>query len=816
MTYLLNIIIKRLLYTATLTSLFICTNAQTDSITSIRKKITRKINFSLSGNITDAKTGVVLPGATIILHGLNKGTVSKPDGSYQVSNIPSGKYLIEVSYIGYSSNVQTMDIRNAIQKNFMLEQTALEQEAVTVTGVSSATRIKQSPQPVSVIKRQDFVNTPATNTIDALAKLVPGVNAVSTGPAISKPFIRGLGYNRVLTINDGMRQEGQQWGDEHGIEIDDYSVQRIEVLKGPASLMYGSDALAGVINILSQVPMPEGTIKANFLAEYQTNNALRGFYGNIGGTKNGFSWNAYGTYKGAQDYKNKYDGYVFNSKFYNKNFGGFIGYRGNWGYSHLLVSNFDQRLGIVEGDRDSATGQFIKTLSDGEETIATNDEFKQVTPEIPFQRIRHFKLTADNNFRIGRSSVDLVVGYQHNQRQEFGNPDEPSVSNLWFNLQTIDYALRWHFPYTHNWRTTIGVTGMYQTNNNEAEEVLIPEYNLLDIGGFVYTQYSKNKLTVSGGIRYDNRHDEGKPLTLEGESKFISFTKNFSNVSGSAGLSYEVTKALALKLNVARGFRAPNFAELATNGAHEGTNRYEVGDNNLKSEISFQTDAGIELTAQHVSLHASLYYNHINNFIFYERVQNGAGQDSIIISPENGSKLEVFRFAQKTANLYGAELSLDVHPHPLDWLHFKNAFSYTRGQLSEAIDGSKNLPFVPAARLITSLGADLFSKGNIIRNLYVGIESDYTFQQNYPYTGFNTETPTSGYWLVGASISADFESKGKTIFNLSLTGENLGNIAYQSSLSRFKYLTVNNVTGRQGVFNTGRNFGIKLNVPLSF
>ena len=156
--------------------------------------------------------------------------------------------------------------------------------------------------------------------------MVPGVNAVSTGPAISKPFIRGLGYNRVLTINDGVRQEGQQWGDEHGIEIDDYSVQRVEVLKGPASLMYGSDAIAGVINIISQQPAPEGTIKANFVSEYQTNNALRGFYGNIGGTKNGFSWNAYGTYKGAEDYKNKYDGYVFNSKFNNKNFGGMIGY----------------------------------------------------------------------------------------------------------------------------------------------------------------------------------------------------------------------------------------------------------------------------------------------------------------------------------------------------------------------------------------------------------------------------------------------------------------------------------------------------------
>ncbi len=814
MTCLQKNILKKILYITALFFLAVYGNAQTDSASI--KNITHKINYSLSGKITDSKTNVALPGATILIHDLNRGAVSNTNGSYQVNNIPAGKYLIEVSYVGYASNAQTVDIRKSEQQNFQLDQTAVEQEAVTVTGVSSATRIKQNPQPISVIKRQDFVNTSATNTIDALTKLVPGVNEVSTGPAISKPFIRGLGYNRVLTINDGIPQEGQQWGDEHGIEIDDYSVQRVEVLKGPASLMYGSDAIAGVINIQSQIPAPEGTIKANFLTEYQTNNALRGFYANIGGTKHGFSWNAYGTYKGAEDYKNKYDGYVFNSKFYNKNFGGMIGYGGNWGYSHLLVTNFDQHLGIVEGNRDSATGAFLKDLPNGEQAIATSDDFKSISNEIPYQHVRHFKVTSDNNFKIGSSSADIVVGYQRNQRQEFGNADSASTPNAWFDLQTLDYALRWHFPYVHNWKTTVGISGMYQTNANKAEEVLIPAYNLFEIGGFVFTQYSKNKLTISGGIRYDTRHDIADALNIDGVEKFTAFTKNFSNISGSAGLSYEVTKALALKANIARGFRAPNFAELASNGAHEGTNRYEIGNNNLKSEVSLQGDAGIELTTEHVSLDASLFYNHINNFIFYERVQNAAGLDSIRIDPETGAPLEVYKFDQQNANLYGAELSLDVHPHPLDWLHFKNAFSYTRGKFAQSIDGSNNIPFIPAARLVTTLGADMFRKGNFIRNVYAGLESDYNFAQHNPFTGYNTETATPDYWLVGANISADFTSKGKTICTLSLTGENLGNIAYQSSLSRFKYLAVNNVTGRQGVFNMGRNFGIKLNVPLSF
>ncbi len=357
---------------------------------------------------------------------------------------------------------------------------------------------------------------------------------------------------------------------------------------------------------------------------------------------------------------------------------------------------------------------------------------------------------------------------------------------------------------------------MYQTNLNKAAEVLIPDYNLFEIGGFAITQYTKNKLTVSGGVRYDTRHDEGMSMYVGGIQKFGAFTKDFSNISGSAGVSYEVSKALALKANIARGFRAPNFAELASNGAHEGTNRYEIGNIDLKSEVSLQGDGGVELTTAHVSLDASLFYNHINNFIFYERVSNTAGGDSTITDPETGDKLDVYKFAQQNANLYGAEFSLDIHPHPLDWLHFKNTFSYTRGQFSQAIDGSGNIPFVPSARLITSLAVDVLRKGNVIRNIHVGLESDYNFAQDHPFTGYNTETATPDYWLVGANISADFVSKGKTICTLSLTAENLGDVAYQNSLSRFKYLAVNNVTGRQGVFNEGRNFGIKLNVPLSF
>ena len=244
-----------------------------------------------------------------------------------------------------------------------------------------------------------------------------------------------LGYNRVVVINDGVRQEGQQWGDEHGIEVDEYGVNKAEILKGPASIMYGSDALAGVVNFISVVPPPQGMIKGNIFSNYQTNNRLRGFHGDIGGNHNGFIWGLNGTYKAAGDYKNKYDGYVFNSKFNEKDFGGYIGVNKSWGYTHLLLSSFDQRPGLVEGDRDDATGKFLKLVNNGgteTEEIATDADFKSTDPFIPRQRIRHFKITTDNSFNVGKNRLVLNVGYQRNQREEFGNVLDPGGKGIVF------------------------------------------------------------------------------------------------------------------------------------------------------------------------------------------------------------------------------------------------------------------------------------------------------------------------------------------------------------------------------------------------
>ncbi|MBN8833671.1 MAG: TonB-dependent receptor [Niastella sp. SCN 39-18] len=779
-------------------------------------KTQKKEKVLLSGKIINGQTGEPLASASIYFPDLRMGATSDTLGVYTIKNLPQGRYLVEVSFLGFSSILESVHLQGNVQKDFALSPTYAEVENVTITGVSAATSVKRTPIPVNIIRQQELNRGTSTNLIDALTK-TPGVAQVSTGAAISKPFIRGLGYNRVVVVNDGIRQEGQQWGDEHGVEIDEYNVSRAEVLKGPASLMYGSDALAGVINFISIVPVAEGTVKGNLFGNYQTNNRQRGLHGDISGNTNGFIWGAYGSYKVAADYKNNYDGYVFNSKFNERNFGAYAGLNKTWGFTHWYISQFNQRVGLIEGERDSTTGNFSKIVNNNgmeDVVLATAKDFRSTEPYHPYQQIKHFKIAADNNFHLGNKRLTLTLAYQRNQRQEFGNVLSPKERALYFDLHTINYNFQFHLAENAGWKTSVGVNGMQQENKNRGMEALIPEYSSFDVGVFLYSQKRMEKLTLSGGIRFDNRSINSQELQDAGVVKFEKFRKNFFNISGSAGLSYEASKAVTLKYNIARGFRAPSIPELSSNGAHEGTNRYEYGEQDLKSETSFQIDGGIEVTSPHVVFSANVFYNGLKNFIYYRRLSSSFGSDSIII---NGTEqFFAFRFDQNKTSLFGSEFSIDIHPHPLDWLHIESVFSHVRGRLNQEQDGSRNLPFIPATRLINVLKGEFAKKNKNFKNAYAKIELDNSFAQNNPFTGFNTETSTSGYSILNAGLGGDVLSKDRTLFSLYLSANNIANVTYQNHLSRLKYTAVNNVTGRRGVYNMGRNFSIKVNVPLTF
>lgn len=772
---------------------------------------------SLTGTIYEAVNHTVLPGASIYFPDLKTGATSDDDGNYVVNNLPTKKVSVQITYIGYESKVETIDLTNIKVKDFILTETYTEIKEIVVTGLSRSAEANRTATPITVITKNVLLQNTSTNIIDALGTQ-PGISNISTGPAISKPQIRGLGYNRVVIVNDGIKQEGQQWGDEHGIEIDEYSVNRIEILKGPASLMYGSDAMAGVIHFMGAPTLPDKTIKANILSNYQTNNGLIGYSGNIAGNKNGFIWNARYSGKMAHAYRNKYDGYVLGSGFKEMATNATIGLNKKWGYSHIDAAIYQLNVGLVEGERDSTTGLFIYPVAMNDSivgsAIAGNTVLKSYDLQLPKQNIQHYKVAWNNSIVAGDGAIDLILGWQQNNRKEFENVFDPEEYALYFKMNTINYAAHYLFPEKNKWSSSIGINGMQQNSQNLGMEVLIPEYSLFDIGGFFTTKKTIGDFDISGGLRYDNRilHSKEYFSPEDGHKIFTSFDRNFSAVSGSIGSTYQINKNMHGKLNISRGFRSPNIAELGSNGVHEGTFRYEIGNTKLHPETSFQIDASFAYDGEHISFKADVFNNAIQNFIYLRKLNTVSGSDSLINAEEDF--FEVFTYVQGKTNLAGAEIILDIHPHPFHWLHFENSFSFVNAVLQNTTDSTKFLPYTPAAKLVSELRGDFKQVNKFLGNSYIQFQFENYFAQNHVFSAYNTETETPGYLLLNAGFGTDILSDNKVLFTLYFTVNNIADKAYQSHLSRLKYTEVNYVTERVGVFNMGRNMSLKLNIPV--
>ena len=688
----------------------------------------------------------------------------------------------------------------------------LQLNELTVTGVTGDTKLKHATAPVSIISPKVLRATASTNIIDAIAHQ-PGVSQLTTGGSISKPIIRGLGYNRVVVMSEGVRQEGQQWGDEHGVEVDGSSVGSVEILKGPASLMYGSDAMAGVVILHAQPTLAEDEMKAHVSTEYQTNNGLFHYSLQMSGNQKGFVWDARYSDKMAHAYKNKYDGYVPGSQFRERAGRLMLGLNKSWGHSRLTWTAYHLTPSIIEGERDQETGE-----------LEHEEGWKgcQYSKSLPFQQVKHYKLVWDNSLNLSSGYLKAIIGYQQNRRQEF--EESADEYELFFKMHTLTYDLRYvTHEFGNGWKLSTGIGGMYQKSGNEGEEYLIPDYRLFDFGLYATaTKTFGDHWTLNGGLRYDYRRQHGYSLEEDGEQRFVDFTRHFNGVTGSIGAVCNINEHFNLRLNLARGFRTPNMSELASNGVHEGSLRYEIGNQNLKAEYSLQADLGVDFTSRYVSAQLALFANRIDNYIFIR----GEGQEV------RGEKIDypVYVYTQGDARLLGFEAGSDFHP--VHSVHFSNTFSFVDAQLLHADADTKYLPFTPAPKWTSELKWELLHHSHstithhhtehssphsthlLFNNLYVAAGLDCYLKQTHIYSADDTETPTPGYALLSLSAGTDIQWHGKKLAEFYITADNLLNKAYQNHLSRLKYADVNVVTGRRGVYNMGRNITFK--IVLSF
>lgn len=556
---------------------------------------------------------------------------------------------------------------------------------VVVTGASRPIRIRENPVSIVAIPSAAIDRTVSSNIIDVLVKNTPGLNAVKTGPNISKPFIRGLGYNRVLTLYDGLRQEGQQWGDEHGIEADAYNIDRAEVIKGPASLLYGSDALAGVVSLFPFLPsQKDSRLHGKVLSEYQHNNGLVGSGLRLYYAGPQWLWVARGSWRVARNYTNHIDGPVYNTGFSEKNLSFTAGRTFGKGYIRLNATLYDDLQGIPDGSRDSATRQFTMQVREGagddlkHRPIVPDDRLYSYTLSPLHQHIQHYRLYTDQHYELGGSSLDAFAGFQQNIRREYSHPAMPAQPGLYLRLNTLNYGIKWTSFSAPPWTSsgleyTVGANGMLQNNKSlNATDRPIPDYNLADLGLYIFGKWKYQRLTLTGGLRYDIRGLRGDTLH-----------RNFTGLSASAGITWPVTEKIHLKANIARGYRSPNLTELASNGLDPGAHIIYLGNPDFLPEFSFQQDLGILGYFDWLTASVSFFNNSIQHYIYLQQL---TGDNGAPLTDAQGNR--TFKYQQSSARLYGGEASLDVHPKGL--FQWNNMLSFVRGFSSQG-----DLPLIP-------------------------------------------------------------------------------------------------------------------------
>jgi len=501
---------------------------------------------------------------------------------------------------------------------------------------------------------------------------------------------------------------------------------------------------------------------------------------------------------------------------------------------------YDDLQEIPDGSRDSATRKFTKQITEADtfRPIVSDAELNSYKISALHQHVQHFNIYSSNNFLLGSGRLAVNLAFQKSTRREYSHP-EVEIPGLFLQLNTYSYDAKYYFKEKEGLSITSGINGMYQDNNvSKGTEFIIPSYRQFDFGPFIFAKKTMGKLEVAGGLRYDFRNFSNDDLyentdpstgfehvvkgndTIGANHIFTAYRHTFSGASGSIGLSYKINDQFSVKANIGRGYRAPNISEISANGVHPGTNMYQIGNLDFKPEFNWQEDVGIAFNSTHVSINADAFNNNIQNYIYNEKLESKLGGDSIIV-PGN----QTFKFVASRAHLYGGELSIDIHPHPWDWLHFENSLSVVyatnKGVPGEPkiSDSAKYLPFIPPLHTISELRANIKKAGGFLGNAFIKVQYEMYAKQDRVYLQNNTETPTPGYQLLNAGFGTDIlNKKGKPMFNISFLGNNLLNVAYQSGLNRLKYFEPypGNFTGHNGIYNMGRNFSIRLNIPLQF
>ncbi|HXF48563.1 MAG TPA: TonB-dependent receptor [Verrucomicrobiae bacterium] len=711
----------------------------------------------LSGQVLD-ENQAALADVRVAVPALHRIAFTDSTGRFLFNQVPAGVFTVELSRLGYKTETRQVNLaKGDTILSIQLDISPLELPPLTVTATPQPTDVLSSPLSVSVVSGRELERSRGETVMQTIENS-PGVATFSTGAGIAKPVIRGLTSQRVLVVSDGVRQEGQQWGDEHGPEIDALDVEKIEVVRGPNSVLYGSDALGGVVNIIKpEVPCADegapplaGEVLLNGFSNNRQEACALALYGASGvlGYRGNFSL------RDGRDISTP-TGKLFNSGEREINGSGALGTEGDWGSLAVDYSHFGQELEIHEDPAEDPTAT-------------------------PFQRIRHDKVHLHSNFPMEKVRLEINGGWQRNHRTEF---EDESAADTGLNLvlNTINLEIRAHHQPLGKVFGTVGFSLMNQ-DNNLSNEPLIPEFTSLNLAGFVYEEARFKDVTISAGVRVDTRSMD---VDSNPDLGVLKQSRDYDAVTGTAGAVWHMAEPLAFAASIGRGWRSPTAFELFANGVHEGTVRFEVGDSTIEPEESFNVDFSLRYATARLQAEATVFRNRITGFIF--------PSPTGVIHPVES--LEIFQYRQSDATFLGAELLLKGQV--TDWLVLSAGADFVRGTNDRTDDP---LPFIPAHRL--KLGARFIQPSwRGLSNLYISLGSKVVAKQERVEPN---ETPSKGYALFDAGAGAEIPL-GSRRAHLDLAVENLLDKAYRDHLSRYKNYAL----------NPGWNFSLKLSVPFT-
>jgi iron complex outermembrane receptor protein len=764
-------------------------------------------NGLFSGQILDESNQPV-PGAAIVFLPQQFGQASNASGNFKFENLCPGKYTVKVQYLGYQDVEFELQIKDTVTRVIRLREVVTELNEVTVTDHHDAAHTENANNFVQLNEKQ--LAESAGKSLGESLKEVSGVNTIQTGPGIFKPVIHGVHSQRILILNYGIRQEGQQWGAEHAPEIDPFVASNIVVIKDASAIKYGTDALGGVI-VVNPPELPEkAELAGSFQTVLQTNARSGTFSGMLqGGIRNhdGWGWRVQGTGKRAGDYNTPAYS-LTNTGIKELNFSASTGYhKENAGFD-IFFSHFQTEIGMLKGTSIGNLDDLVTAMEREVPQYTTDFSYKISEP---LQDVSHNLLKLKGHVHREHGEWRLQYGFQNNNRKEFdmriGDLSKIPAIDLKLNTHTLD--VEWETLHSERRTISIGVNSMLQSNRNvpgTQRIPFIPNFNSISAGLFGITKFYLDLWTIDLGARYDYTHYDVKGYDYK--NTFYSSSFDFNNISGTAGATAQLGKGQTLNLNLSSAWRPPHVAELYSIGTHQSAAAIEYGlllndtSNEVMNikDVNFKTEKALKFVAtyHHESkkfiIEFSPYVNYIFNYIYLRPV--GITKNVRGVYP-------YFRYTQTDALFVGADVTAT-------W-HAGNYFKVIpKASLLRASDERNNdfLVFIPSNKYEVAIRYDRPSF-SFFRNVYVESKVKYVAKQtcaprvvtvreikeaeeqhtdpfNDSTSNFDFMAAPEGYYLW--NLAAGMSIKGKKVqYDFRISSENTLNTTYREYTNRFRY-----------------------------